>query len=421
MTVTFDLQSKSSRLLLMGGTAVCLALISFSAAVLFGNSIAKGAEQIEVAELAVRLSPNDPQAYFTYALLLERSLLPGDLPRSQAMFEKAAALAPNDYRYWVSLGKSRERNGNAEGGEAALRRAERLAPEYAEVQWTLGNLLIRLNKTEEGFAAVRKAVKQDKKYSGPAASIALDIFEGDIARVLKAVGDSSPVKVSLALYLAGQERFDESMKLWRSLPESEIAADYAEEGKKILSNLLEAKKFRAAIGLRRQLPGFGGSQPSLGTVTNGGFEEEVSTTGSPPFDWTIAPGEQPVIAISVDHKHSGGKSLVVLYDGSARKEFREISQVIAVEAERPYKFEALYRSELEASATFRWEVADAGSGEVLGATEAFLSGSDWKAVSVEFTTIVDTEGVIVRLVREMCVNTGCSISGSFWLDDISLK
>ena len=46
-------------------------------------------------------------------------------------YEIAATLSPNDYRYWMELGRGIEAAGDNAGGERALGRAVELAPAYS--------------------------------------------------------------------------------------------------------------------------------------------------------------------------------------------------------------------------------------------------------------------------------------------------
>ena len=214
---SIPLNSLTRHVVLPLAALVCLLLVFFALKWYLANMISARAEQKELAELAVDLAPNDPQSFYAQAVLDEKSFLPEDLPKSLAAFEKAAALSPNDYRLWFALGRARERGGDAEGAEAALRKALELAPHYAQVQWTLGNVLLRRGKTDQAFAEIRKAVESDAAFANPAISIAWQIFDGDPAQVLQAVGDSSPAKSALSSFLAKQKRFDEAFRIWNTL------------------------------------------------------------------------------------------------------------------------------------------------------------------------------------------------------------
>ncbi|HUF05632.1 MAG TPA: tetratricopeptide repeat protein [Aridibacter sp.] len=395
-----------------------LALFVLSSLTLLGNAVARGAFEPAAAEFAAQIAPGEPFAYYAAGWFLERSMRPEDLPRALEMYEKAAALEPNDYLLWLEFGKALERNGNPEEAEKALRHAAETAPNYSEVLWTLGNVLIRNGKDEEGFAHIRKAVDGNGTFAQPAASLAWDLFEGDISRVTATVGDSSAVKAAMAGFLARQEKYDEAMKMWNSVPKLEVRTDHQEAGKQLLQTFLGAKRYAAAAELQAQLSNEG---PRVAEVTNGGFEKDVSAEKPRAFEWNIQQGKNPAVGISVEQKREGGKSLALIFEARSTGAFRTVSQAVAVLPGVEYRFEAFLKTELETEKTMFWEIADAVTGHVLASTQSVAAASDWAPVSAVFSTKDGSEGVIIRLVREKCVGSECRIAGRVWIDAVSIK
>src|SRR5687768_16316471 len=66
-----------------------------------GNTIAENLvpdeRQLETAEFAVRLAPQDPLPHWRLGNLISTKLHSDQIPRVVAEYEKAASLAPNDY------------------------------------------------------------------------------------------------------------------------------------------------------------------------------------------------------------------------------------------------------------------------------------------------------------------------------------
>src|SRR5205085_1594345 len=130
----------------------------------------------------------DPLAHLTLARLYTVSFDPDDLPRSLEEYDRAAALAPNDYLVWTEVGRARAASGDAEGGAAALRRAVALAPNYAEPRWHLGNALLRAGRTDEAFAELRRAADADpSRYRPQTFNLAWQVYNQNMPRVLDAV------------------------------------------------------------------------------------------------------------------------------------------------------------------------------------------------------------------------------------------
>lgn len=421
---SLKLETFALRIILLGAVLVCLIGVYFFAKWSFANTVAlqavnqQSVAPKEIGEFAVNLASSDPQTHYALAVLYDKSFLPDDLPKSLAEYELATALSPNDFRLWLALGKAREQNGNASGAENALRKALSLAPNYSQVQWMLGNVLLRQNKTEEAFTTLRKAVEADSNYANPAISTAWQTFDGDISQIKKNLGDSSQTKVALALFLAKQKRFDEAFESWSALSEVEKKDVFKPTGEELFNLMLGAKKYRLALLIQQQLSGT--EKIAVGKISNGDFESNEKTAETKDFEWQIADGAQPQIGVDASQKHGGNYSLGFVFNSADGKDFRAVSQIVATESGKKYSFETFYKTELKTSATLRWEIANAVDGKVLATGEAISANADWTNLKTEFTAPQPSEAVIIRLVREQCKTTNCSISGKIWFDDFSL-
>lgn len=418
---SIQLNSLARHVILPLAALFCLLLVFFVLKWYLANSLAAHADQKEIAQAAADLAPSDPQSYLALAVLSEKSFLPEDLPESLREFEKATALSPNDYRLWYSLGRARERRGDAEGAELALRKSLELAPNYAQVQWTLGNILLRRGKIDEAFANIRQAVAADPNFANPAVSTAWQIFDGNVSRIAPAVGDSPPAKAALSGFLARQKRYDEAFHEWDALSEKEKKETYKQNSDELLKLLLQAKKFRDALSVQTQIATADTEKPVAEKIVNPGFETDVKTSGEGIFEWHIAEGTQPAIGVDDIHKRGGSRSLVIAFNSLNGQDFRAVQQTVVAAPNKTYKFEVFFRSELKTPATLRWEIVDAADGKVLAATEAVQGNSEWASLKAGFTTLPTTEAVTIHLARVPCTVAVCPILGKIWFDDFSLE
>lgn len=388
----------------------------------FGNMIASHADSKELAEMAIQMAPNDPQAYYSLAYLDEKSFAPEDLPLALANYEKAVSVSPNDYRLWISLGKIREQTGDQKGAIAALRKATELAPNYSQVHWLLGNQLLRQGNDEEAYSEIRKAVEGNPTYANPAVNMTWQVFEGDVAVISRKIGDSVAIKAALAPFLAKQKRFDEALNFWNSIPAEEKSTTYKSSGEALLAVFTEAKSFRQVLELQKQLNPANGENFNIGAIYNGDFEKNVKPTGASIFDWQVSEGQQPVISLDPSQKHGGERSMIILFNSNTGQENRNVQQTVVVESGKSYKFEAFYRSDLKATSGLKWEIVDAADSRVLASTdEISMNAANWTALNADFTASPNTQAVIVRLARVPCKQNICPISGKVWFDDLSLK
>ncbi len=418
---SIKIESAASRAFLSAAILICVLAAYFFVKWCLANAIASRAPDREVAELAISLAPNDPQTHYTLAVLNEKTFLAEDLPKSLAEFERATALAPHDYRLWLALGKARERSGDAAGAELAVRRALALAPNYAQVQWTLGNVLLRGGKIEAAFAEIRRAAASEDAYRNPAAATAWQISGGNLADVKKYLGDSPNLNSALAVFLAKQKRLAEAVELWNALPAESKTKISQSDGEELFRELIAAKKYRDARQIQSSLNSQSGAESfALGQITNGGFESEVKRDKAGIFDWQIADGAQPQIGFDDKQKFGGSRSLVIIFNSNDGKDFRQISQTIAIGSAGKYVLGMFYKSDLKTAATLRWEIADAADGKVLAATDSISNVADWTNLKVEFAASENTQAVALRLVRESCKSIICPISGKVWFDDFSI-
>ena len=419
MNKSVKLETAVSRAVLIITGLFLLTMLSFFAVWCLANAIAAQSPSKDVARLAISMAPGDPQSHYALAVLDEKSFRSEDLAESETEFERAAALAPEDFRLWLALGKARERQGETDGAELAARRAAELAPNYAQVRWTLGNILLRRGKAEEGFAEMRRAAADDASYRIPLVATAWQIFDGDLTNVERNVAGDAPMNAALALFLARQKRLDEALQIWNALPADAKKNVLREDGREFYGLMLAEKKYRGALQI---LASFDDAENfAVGRISNGGFEAEIRREKATPFEWQIADGAQPNIGFDDAQKHGGNRSLVLIFNSTDGRELRQVSQTIAVEAARKYQFETFYKSDLKTPATLRWEIADAADGKLLATTNAAAGSSDWTNLKTEFTTGADTQAVVVRLARENCKSIVCPITGKIWFDDFSIN
>src|SRR6266850_7278103 len=170
-----------------------------------GNTVAEyliaEQPQLETARMAVRWAPNDPLPRWRLANLIQNSLPSDQISLAVAEYEKAVALSPNDYRFWMDFGSALEQAGDFEKAEKALREAVKLAPSYAYPHWYLGNLLIRTDRYTEGFAELLLASEANDQFQAQLFNLAWQVNKGDFDALRAAVGNAPGMRAMFAKYL----------------------------------------------------------------------------------------------------------------------------------------------------------------------------------------------------------------------------
>jgi tetratricopeptide (TPR) repeat protein len=373
--------------------------------------------QKEVAEVLVSLAPSDPNTHYALAYLLENSFNTEDINRSLQEYEKAVALSPHDYRFWLALGFAKEKYESSESAEFSFRKALELAPNYAQVHWLLGNNLLRQGREDEALSEIRIAVEKDESLAVPAVATLWLVLRGDLNKILNRIGDSEAVKSALSVVLARDKRFDEAFRLWQSLSEESVKK-YKNLAEQLFNLFLSEKKFRYALHLKNQISD---GKFEVEKFRNPSFEDEINVSNSDYFNWTISEGTEPRIGINKEQKRSGEQSLFLIFNSPTEKNLRYIQQMIVVSPNQTYKLKLFFRSNLKAQRTLVWQVVDAVDGKILAETEPIESEADWMPLETTFITPPTTEAIIVRLKRASCFEQICPISGKVWFDDFSLE
>jgi len=423
--LTIRLPSATRWLLLL--PAVCAILGSWFAGRWYvGNTVAEYAPTvedggIEMARMAARWAPADPFTHWRLASLEEKVFNANNLADAVREYQLAVIFSPNDYRYWMELGRSLEVSGDMAGAEKALHRAVELAPAYSHPRWQYGNLLVREGKLDEAFVQLARAAEADQEMRRPIFTLAWQVFDGDVDKIATAACPTAAVRLEFATYLIGQAKVDDAMRVWRSINPAERKAqpDLDEAFKKVL---IQSKHFRAVLEVMRETdPDPQGPAPEQ--FWNGGLERDIEPTREKSFYWLI--NSRPQVRIDIDTTaHSGRGSLRIVFKSSNKLETIEVAQGIVVTPNTQYHFEYFLRTqELTSGATPLISILDATNDAVLINSPPAPSGTnDWQRITLDFKSGPKSDGIIVKLSRGSCgEDPVCPIFGTIWYDDFSLQ
>jgi hypothetical protein len=401
---------------------ITVAVAAFAAVVavrtIAGTSAAAVNEK-EVADLLTELSPSDSQTHLAAAKLHEKAFDSGDLEIALKEYEKAARSSPNNYVLWLLLGSARTRAGDDEGAESAFLRAAELAPYYSRVQWALGNLFLRQGRNELAFEQLRKAVAGDPSLSGPAASTALLLADGDFEAVRESFKDSAETQVRLAIVLADTKRFDEARSVWDRIKIPKGSDRFNDAAKALGQKFFGEKMFRSAAKVLSDAE-LETPSPAVGAITNSGFELPVKTQNPGVFDWRVPAGSDPQFAVTNNQKRSGQFSLLALLNPSNPAAFQGFVQSVAVEPLKKYELSFAYKADVRTKAEYKLEVVSGVDAKSIASSDALLIATDWTDLKISFTTPAGVDGIEIRLARGQCSSSQCAANGSLWFDDIVL-
>jgi hypothetical protein len=371
-----------------------------------------------VANEAHYLAPGDPLAAWLAANSERDRFSQDGIEASVRAFENVVRHSPNDYRWWIELGRIDEQAERVSQAEAAFRQATSLAPTYAYPRWQFGNFLLRQGRSDEAFGELRKTTENNLTYREQVFSLAWDYFDHDPARVEALAADTPDVRASLALFYAAHGEAADSLRLWNTLSDDQ-KAENPQTAKTIAQALTEKKFFRQGLEFSRQV----GIDPDaqVEAITNGGFERPLGSPDDNYYGWNVERGDNKLdIAADSSVKHSGNRSLKMNFRTYVKPELSNPWQIVAAQPGRSYALHFWARSEnLRSAGMPIIEVLDPADNRLIAASSAMPTGTnDWQEFAIDFKAPDSSDGFVIRVARSYC--EGCPLVGLLWLDDLSL-
>ncbi len=422
--IRLDSKTTKAKILLVAAIAAGLIFAYFSVRWQFGDLLAEvtplGGENAAAAASAARsLAPGDPLTQWFAANKEKENFSSESIDKAVAMFEDLVRLSPDDYRWWLELGRAYEQAEKPEKAEAAFRKALDLAPEYTYTHWQLGNFLLRQNRVDEAFAELRFTAAKSYIYREQVFGLAWDYFGQDPKQVEALASDAPDVRASLALFYAQRKSAENSLRVWNTLTD-EQKAENPKIAKTIAQALYDQHKYLQSVEFASQ----SGLDPSAKpeAITNGGFEESLLAAEDSLFGWKVTRGE-PKADISTDSvtKKEGKRSVRVTFKGYAKQNWLGLMQAVAVEPLGRYRLHFLVRTEnLRSAGMPALQAVSAETNELLGQYDIAVGTADWQAVTLEFVVPENTEGILLQTIKMPCPQE-CPIVGTFWYDDLSIE
>ena len=423
--IDFRLAAPGLRLILLIPVILACLCGWFSVRWLLGNTISEAAStgqnpNIDLVRLAVRWAPADPFVHWRMGVLTQRQFTANNLEETARDFQTSVQLSPNDFRYWDELGRALEAAGNAEGAELALRRSTELAPEYSYPRWHYGNLLLRQGKLEEAFPNLFRAARANQQLWPQVLNLAWQVYDGDVNRIANEACKEPSVRIAFAVYLVGVGKFDDALRLWTTLSESDRKA-LRVSGRELRRVLFEAKHYRAALEITRDIEDDGSEVPVPEQFSNGDFEKKIVLPVTKIFGWSIGSGVQAQISIQ-GQAHSGLHSMRIVFSAPNKLDRINAAQTIVVQPNTHYHFECYARTEkLNSATTPVIVIIDPADGTALASSAPLPTGTnDWHKISIDFKT-KNSDGITVTISRLPCsVGDVCPMFGTVWYDDFNL-
>jgi len=424
--ITFTFNPRALRWILILPALLALLGAWFAVRWYVGNVVAEytstpDADGIAMARLAARWAPDSAVAHWRLGSLQERNFSAANLAAAVDEYRQAVEVEPNDYRYWMELGRALEATGDRDNGEKALRRAVELAPSYSNPRWQYGNLLLRAGRTEEAFAELSRAAEADATMQPPVFALASQIFGDDQTKIATALPTAS-LRLQFALSLINAKKVDEALRMIQTVgaADRKLATATFDE---MVKSLVAANYYHAALSLLRETQTNAAELPSSEQVWNGGFETPLTGNDKRPFHWVIDFESQAQVTTDNSHAHSGQSSLKIAFKSANKLDSIPVWQTVIIEPDTQYKLQFYVRTDGLASARPPQLAVKDLAGQTLATSPPAPAGTnDWQLVTLSFKTAKKEEGMLLTFYREQCGKDPiCPIFGSVWYDDFNLQ
>jgi len=373
-------------------------------------------------QAALQWERDNPQYYDALGTLTHLYGTPKNLDASVAFYESAKRLSPYDAHFWSDLGSAYDWAGRTNDALSAFKRALRLFPNSPEINWRFANFAFRTHRIPEALAALRvvlvgnipahrdvfrlavSATRDNRailQMLPPQASVFFDYLNFE----MEAGNVTTAEQVWLRL-LQLKLPFD----LRQAFPYLDALIQHREPGRLVAAWSALAERFPAQIGPLVN---------NFNLVANGGFEHDILDGG---FDWRIVPVDGAVVSMDFQDAFEGARALRIEFNGKRNLDYGHVLQYVAVQPNTQYRFSGtLQMKGISTDSGPRFQVFDAfDMGKLFVSTENTVGTSGWSSQHLEFKTKADTRLLIVRVARPPSQKLDNQISGTVWVDRVSL-
>ena len=416
------LRSRWQRGIFLFGIGVSALLLAYVAtrwayAERLGNT-----NQLQQLQRAADLDARNPEFYDKLGLVCLFSV---DTPRTAEAakyFERATRLAPRRAEYWADLASACDWSADLACSDASLNQALKLSPLTPRFEWQTANHYIRTQRATLALPHLRRLLSLSAEYAQPTFDLCAHAF-GDpdivLGQVLSPQSDPA-LKLAFLDYEAAHGRLDVAARIWSGISTAHLPFNLVQP---FFLRLVDAGEIEQAEtvwnDLRRQ-GAISANEATDNLVFNGSFERVPINAG---FDWQFAKLPYIHTDFADPSAAAGAHCLRLDFTVARNDEVEPVFQLVPVRPSSSYSLTFQVRSERITSASGpRLRVLDALDPSSLNAqTEGTVGTTPWHPMTFRFRTGAHTRLLRLSVWRPRSRTFPPNLTGSFWLDDVSLK
>ena len=368
---------------------------------------------------AIQLNPSNPDPFYRLGLFYQWDIRNVDPKKSLKYLREAIERNPLEQQYYLNLAKILYRIGEKNASEQALERAIIVFPTSYQGRWVSANLFLQQGDLEKALPHFTYILASYQNQSGLVYDVLLRAVN-DSDFILERVVPKDPSSMNQYLtYLYEMGDKESAKKAWGKKASYGMKNGRKETLRHIEFLISHGDLNDAFQVWRAKLQEEGLSTPSDGNlITNGGFETKEILGGG--FDWKMI--NVPGAEVSFDHSvtFEGKSSLKIVFNGKENVDFWHVYQYVSLKPNSEYILKAYMKTKaVTTQSGLKIEISGVGPA-FYGASGSLIGDNDWKELMVAFRTPPQSQGGVVRVRREKTDKFDRFISGTVWLDNVSL-
>ncbi|MFZ0963039.1 MAG: tetratricopeptide repeat protein [Terriglobia bacterium] len=381
---------------------------------------------VSTIQKALDRDPGNPLLHNRLSQLLGDSTVHANLTAALEEARRATALNPNKSDYWLTLASACESSSDNACADQALKRAMELSPMVPQVWWIAGNHFLRTDQTQAALLCFHRLLALSPDLAAPTFELTLRAYDDPQMILDKVVGDNHDPALGLAFadFMSANAEFDAAHQAWARIAGGGAQFPFAAV-QPYIERLLGHGRYQEAQAIWSNLEERGviarpADSDHGNLIFDGGFEQLPLGAG---FDWRSQPSPYVSLDFADASPFAGAHCLRVDFPIGQNDEFEPVFQIVPVVPNRPYSLAADVRSsDIMSDSGPRLRVIDPDRPACLDAsTDATVGSTPWHRVALRFSTGPQTQAVRISLWRPRSRVFPMEISGTFWLDDVSLR
>jgi tetratricopeptide (TPR) repeat protein len=370
--------------------------------------------------LIMAFDPNDPRAEYR----LGQAYQDTDSAESIRHLRRATELSPYSRLYWSELASGCESVGDTQCADQATERLLKLCPMVPLYHWQAAQSYLRRNRLDLSLAQFRRLLQLDPAYAWVTWGSLQTVGQPElIFRKVLADREDSEIKVGYVDFLSTQEDYNAAYRIWRLVVTNARPFPFS-SAEAYLDRLIALGRIEEAVHVWQDLARLGIiERPKVdekdGLIFNSDFEQPPLNAA---FDWRSSQVAYLHVDFSASGAYHGTHCLRVDFTAARNNEYEPVYQIVPVLPNHRYALAAYVRSEdITSGSGPCLRVRDTKQPSFQDATsETTVGTTNWHPVRLWFSARAETRSIRLSIWRPLGRAFPMDISGSFWLDAVSL-